>query len=204
MEIKFGGLQTNVPRDRVSPNDPRSEAEIKVGGFTGGDRMFHHRYAKYYSRNLHKYAEQRNNEYVVVEIGILKGSGLALWSELFPNARVIGLDIDISHCESNMESLLQRGAFKTGRPELYTFDQFVDGSDKLGEILAGQKIDIMIDDGFHSEETILNTFEAASPYLSDDFLYFIEDNSTVVGTLRAKFPAAHFASHKSLTVVTPK
>ena len=38
-ELKYGGLQTEIPRRKVSGNDPRTPSELVTGGMIGGDRM---------------------------------------------------------------------------------------------------------------------------------------------------------------------
>ena len=97
-------------------------------------------------------------------MGILKGNGLAMWSDIFPNAEIIGLDIDLGHIQNNIKNLKSLGAFKKSDPELYVFDQFIDGEDEIRKLLNHRKIDVIIDDGFHSDETILNTFHATKPF----------------------------------------
>ena len=61
----------------------------------GGDRMLFNGYAKDYSRYLKSFDCDRR--LIVAEFGILRGNGLAIWCDLFPNARVLGFDIDTSH-----------------------------------------------------------------------------------------------------------
>ena len=67
---------------------------------------------------------------IIAEFGILKGTGLAIWCDLFPDARVIGLDIDLGHFEENRSTLERRGAFKQNKPELHEYDQLVPGDDE--------------------------------------------------------------------------
>ena len=179
-ERKFGGLVVGAPRNKVSELDPRSSAEILEGGMTGGDRMLHHGYARYYSQYLSRFLERPR--VVLVEVGILKGSGLAIWCDLFPSGRVIGMDIDLEHTLSNMENLESLGAFRSNRPELYEFDQLGDKArniELMDGILAGEKVDIFIDDGLHTDDAIINTLEVLMEFLSDGFVYIIEDNSGV-------------------------
>ena len=187
-EKHFGGLHTNVRRCRVSPHDPRTPAQIMSDGMTGGDRMYHHGYAEAYSVHLRPFLSRRNERLTIVEIGILKGTGLALWSALFPNANIIGLDIDLSHTERNLDFLKSRGAFASQAPELHIFDQFEDGSSRIAEILHGRKIDICIDDGYHSRRTIIKTAEAVFPHCAPQFVYFVEDNSRVAKALAKRVP----------------
>ena len=199
-EEHFGGLQKNVPRHTVSKHDPRSSIEIKKGGMTGGDRMTQHGYAKYYAKHLSKFVDNQTKSYTILECGILKGTGLATWSTLFPNATIIGLDIDLTHTKNNLDFLKSKGAFENSKLELYEFDQFIDNKSYIKEILQGRKLDIVIDDGFHSDFTILNTLECLTPHLSDNFCYFIEDNKTVYPKLK-NYTSNNTYRYKQLSVI---
>ena len=201
-EKHFGGLHTNVRRGRVSPHDKRTPTQIMSGGMTGGDRMYHHGYASAYSTHLRPFLSRRGERLTIVEIGILKGTGLALWSVLFPSADIIGLDIDLSHTERNLDFLKSRGAFAGRAPELHLFDQLEDGSSRIAEILGGRKIDICVDDGYHSRRAILKTAKAVFPHLAPRFVYFVEDNSRVANPLAKQFPST-VESIGSLTVLGP-
>lgn len=189
-ELYYGGLVINVPRKAISEHDSRTKEEMFAGGMIGGDRMSNlcHDYAKIYSKYLEKFINKDKKEKIVlVEVGILRGTGLAIWSELFPNSRIIGLDIDLGNIERNMKNLKKRGAFKNDNLELYTFDQFKDNKDLLKKVLKGDKIDILIDDGVHSNETIIKTIDSSLPHLSNDFIYFIEDNNAVHNIIKEKY-----------------
>lgn len=172
-EIIYGGIVNDVPRIKVSTKDGRSTEELSLGGMTGGDRMLHHGYAPTYSKYLSPFIGRPN--LTVVEVGILKGSGLAIWADLFPDSHLLGLDIDPSHFESNKAELLRRGAFLQNTPEIHVFDQLQDGQDRMAEILDGRRIDILIDDGLHSPAAIETTLQAARPHLANDFVAVIED-----------------------------
>ena len=125
LEEHYGGYHTNVPRNVVSDLLP-PDIKLNPSGMTGGDRMTAHKYAKNYSLFLSKFIKDRSKSYVIVECGILKGTGLAIWSTLFPNAQIIGLDIDLSHTKNNLDFLKSQGAFENNNLELYEFDQFAD------------------------------------------------------------------------------
>jgi hypothetical protein len=136
---------TNVARRRVSPRDERTAEQLAFGGITGGDRMLHHGYGPTYARYLRPFLGGWN--LTVAEFGILKGTGLAMWCDLFPDARVIGLDIDIGHFEEHRSTLERRGTFRQNKPELHEYDQLVSGQDRLRQILKGSTLDVVIDDG---------------------------------------------------------
>jgi hypothetical protein len=177
-ERKYGGLITGVERRRVSPLDPRSTEQLKEGGMVGGDRMSSdaHNYAKHYAKHLRRYA---GRSITCVEAGILRGTGLATWSDLFPDGRIIGLDIDLSHFRDNEPSLKKSGAFRRNNVEVHEFDQFTCTPETLEPILRGSKIDVYIDDGFHSDDSITISFKAVLPNLALQCVCFIEDNETV-------------------------
>ncbi len=212
-ESLYGGLVKNVKRRKVSPNDPRSSEEIKRGGMSGGDRMAgpasrrRHGYGANYAKFLKKFLNNEEQEHVIVEVGVLMGSGLATWSDLFPNNLVYGLDIDLSHVKDNMEFLKSKGAFRNNNLSLHEYDQFED-IDKnralLSEILQGRKIKVMIDDALHSDETILSTLQSVKSFLADDFVYFIEDNRTAADKLALLHPNFEVFYQKKLTVLTPR
>jgi len=201
-EYKYGGLAKEVKRKKVSILDPRTKEKIATGGMVGGDRMneIKHHYSPVYSSHLKPWIESKS-EKVLVEIGILKGVGIALWSDLFKNARIIGLDIDLSHIMNNMENLKTRGAFKNNNVELYEFDQFLDNKKVLFEILNGDKVDIIIDDGVHLDSAIINTIESFLPYLQDNFIYIIEDNKTVYKKIIKKYPDFYVTNYGEITII---
>lgn len=200
-ELKYGGKVTGVLRRKVSPHDPRPKDVLWSQPMAGGDRMLDHGYAPHYAKHL-KPLLKLNRPAVIVECGILKGTGLAIWCDLFPQGRVIGLDLDLSHFNDNLEKLRRRGAFQLNRPEVYRYDQFMDQKNFMGKILAGRKIDVAIDDGCHVDEAILTTFKSVRPYLADRFVYFVEDNRQVHKKIKSKYPDLKIVSKNALSVIS--
>ena len=136
----------------------------------------------------------------------MKGTGLAVWDEYFDVKRIYGFDYDLGNFEQNKNNLLKLGAFKKKElPTLRFFDQFADNSKTLEETFGSQKIDVVIDDAYHSDESIINTFNELQPYLNESFVYFIEDNTIAWKKLQIKYPQYKFDyNDNELTVVTKK
>lgn len=204
-EVRYGGYTTMVPRQRVSPFDGRTKEQLAFGGMTGGDRMLHHGYAPTYSRYLLPFLDHAAPgaaNITIAEFGILKGTGLAIWCDLFTSARVIAFDIDLSHFESNRAVLEHRGAFTRNKPELHEYDQLVCGEDRLREVLAGGTLDIVIDDGLHSIESIITTWRSAKPHLSSRFVYIIEDYADLLDTIGSEFEGYDQKAYGMLTVIS--
>ncbi len=161
--------------------------------------MLFHGYGRDYSRYLNTFSY--DDRIVVAEFGVLMGTGLAIWCDLFPNARVLGFDIDTNHFESNRQYFLDQGAFSSNSPEVHKYDQFVENTEYLGEILKGDTIDVCIDDGCHFDEAILCTMRSVIPHLSDRFVYFIEDNSEIRTEINSSYPVLNVFSRGRMTVV---
>ena len=170
----------------------------------GGDRMSprHHDYGRLYARYLAPFLEEETSV-TLIEVGILEGTGLSIWSDLFPKGRIIGLDIDLSHFNSNLGRLIDLGAFKARNHEVHAFDGFVDNTGLLADILRANSVDIAIDDASHVSDAILTTFESVRPFLAEDFLYVIEDNRRVHLELARKYPQFRIDNFRALTMVTP-
>jgi hypothetical protein len=201
LEKEYGGICTNVKRIKVSKFDPRTKEELEKGGMVGGDRMcsIKHNYGYFYADFL-KYFDV-DERLIIAEIGILKGSGLASWSAIFKNSRILGFDIDLSHIKENMPFLKSKGAFVNNNLELYEYDQFQNNHNLLQNLLKTEKVNIVFDDGFHSDDTILTTFDSFFPFLANKFLYIIEDNTTAFSKIQEKYKSVIVKNYGELTII---
>ncbi|MCR4279566.1 MAG: hypothetical protein NUV78_02390 [Candidatus Zambryskibacteria bacterium] len=200
-EEKYGGLVTGAYVNKLSPNDTREFEVLRRKGMRGGDRMnpLYHNYAPIYSKYLKQFLDKK---VALLEVGILRGTGLAIWSDLFGGGRVIGADIDLFNYEENIKNLRELGAFSNKNIEVHLFDQFENNIKLLENILKGDKLDIVIDDGAHTDESILKTLDSICPHLNKNFVYFIEDNSTVWKKVAKKFPKWKVINYHEMTVCT--
>lgn len=176
----------SVPRVITSPADPRRESGFPRHGMTGGDRMqsdgmgFAKMYARYLQKMIH-------NHLTIAEVGILQGTGLALWCDLPNIRRVCGFDIDIRHYIDNQAELVYRGAFTKKYPDLYRLDQYVINYGVLSNALKPGEVDVYIDDGTHDPKATVNSLNAFMPFLRDGALVFIEDIKNFSDTLQSNF-----------------
>ena len=64
-------------------------------------------------------------------------------------------------------------------------------------------LDIVIDDGLHSKDSIIKTAKFLKPYLSDEFVYFIEDvNFDLLDRVKLIFPNSKLYESGKLIVVS--
>ena len=111
----------------------------------------------------------------------------------------------IKHYENNFDNLTKLGAFQKNLPGLYVFDQYEDNREMVANILQGRTIDMVIDDGAHTPESIKKTYESLSPYLSDRFIYLVEDHKDTKKFLKIKEGHTFLNSKdEQLTLVTNK
>lgn len=117
---------------------------------------------------MHRYEELfhhiRNNKINLLEIGVHNGSSLRAWKEYFPNAHIMGLDID-PRCS----------VYAQDRIDIYTGSQIDDGV--LNTIIkdSPKGIDIIIDDGSHLTEHLVYTFNRLFPHVNSGGWYVMED-----------------------------
>lgn len=203
-ERAYGGKQTGIRRRKVSPLDQRTRSQLAKGGMQGGDRYFDHGYAPAYAEAFARF--DREDRLVIVELGILRGSGLAVLCDAFPHSRVIGLEVDLSHWREHGPQLRKLGAFRDNEPEIHEFDELaLDADRRFVEILGDDQdrgFDIFIDDALHDDVSILNTFAWASPHIGRGGRYFIEDNSSARDKIPGRFGEIFdIASFGRLTVI---
>lgn len=136
---------------------------------------------------------------MIVELGILRGVGLATWCELYPDARVIGLDIDLGMFRGNLPDLKARGAFTRNEPEVHEFDELApNAGERLAAIADG--IDLFVDDALHYDAAILYALGYVMPRVTASGVYFIEDNDQVHRKIH--LPGYRVQAEGELTVIT--
>jgi cephalosporin hydroxylase len=121
-------------------------------------------YFEIYERHLARF---RNREVTIVEIGVFKGGSLQMWKQYFgPKARIFGIDIDpacAAFAEESVEVLI--------------------GSQEDRDFLRSLKeripvVDVLIDDGGHTMNQQIATFEELFPHVASDGVYLCEDLHT--------------------------
>lgn len=163
-----------------SPHDQNGHAPWNLGG----DKMADDRngYAPVYAHLLDGFDPQ-----FVVELGVFQGVSMAMWCYLFPYATVIGLDLEFDRFEDNRPALLERGAFTTNYPVLFTFDAYQQDATPLDQFAP---LDLFVDDGPHTADAIANTLRLVGPLMADGGIYVVEDFPAGGDMLAGAFPDA--------------
>lgn len=142
----------------------------RLGGrLYGGTDKVTHGYLAHYD---HHFGRARWRVRTVVEIGVggnearTPGGSLRLWRDVFPRARVIGIDLHDKDVDLG------------SRVSFVRADQT--DTDALARVVEdlGGAIDVVIDDGSHVGEHVRRTFDALFPHVRPGGTYAIEDLHT--------------------------
>lgn len=145
---------------------------INIGRKYGTDKIGHG-YLDVYHEYFSKF---RGKEINILEIGVYNGASMKVWREYFPNANIVGMDVEDK--TRIFESLSGKSMFFLG-------DQ---GNPDVLENMAqevkkktGRGFDIIIDDGSHFQYDMIFSFGNLFPHLSSGGVYVIEDMCTANG-----------------------
>ena len=112
----------------------------------------------------------RNKPIKILEIGILNGGSLEMWRYYFPEATIVGIDINPVCKEHEQEGINVRIGDQTDENFLQSLiDEFGD-------------FDLIIDDGSHHVNHVNKTFQFLFTKLANGGIYFIEDTHAAYWT----------------------
>jgi len=135
--------------------------------FRQNDKRLIHKWIHYFDVYDRHFSRFRNKEIVIVEIGIYQGGSLQMWKDYFgKEAKIFGIDID-PKCkeleEENVKILIgsqsDRNFLKQVRMQI-------------------PPIDILIDDGGHTMNQQITTYEELFGHVKEDGVYLCEDLHT--------------------------
>lgn len=123
------------------------------------DKAYLHNFCNDYEKLLRKDVK------TLWEIGVLDGASLRMWSEYYPNAKIIGYDIEDKSSLSFNDNV-----------SVKLLDQ--SNKSQLSELAKQTDIDIIVDDGSHIIDHQLLTFEMLFNCLKSGGQYILEDLHT--------------------------
>lgn len=128
--------------------------------YHGTDKNTTHSYGPIYEKIL-KGLEGRQN-LAILEIGILGGSFLQVLHELFPDAEIYGVDIN-----------LQNYLYNRNNPKIHLYE--MDGTREETADYLNMCFDLIIEDGSHLMVHQKQTLDFFAPYLKKNGVYITED-----------------------------
>lgn len=131
---------------------------------------------------------KRNEVKLMIEVGTGTGYGLLAWSEIFPNATCVGLDIQ--HPPPGVLN---------GKKRIEFYDGSMTCSVDCNRAVAGRKFDLIVDDASHLVGDSLTALLYLWPSVREGGIYVIEefgccepggDNYSMAPLLKQLFPSA--------------
>jgi SAM-dependent methyltransferase len=135
--------------------------------FRENNRRMIHKWIHYFDIYDRHFSRFRNKEIVILEIGVFQGGSLQMWKDYFgAGAKIYGIDIEPRCKELEEENIT-----------IFTGSQ----SDRkfLREVKSKiPPVDILIDDGGHTMQQQIVTFEELFDHVKEDGVYLCEDLHT--------------------------
>jgi len=126
-----------------------------------------HKWQHYFEIYDRHFARFRGTDVHLVEFGVSQGGSLQMWKNYFgPKAKIFGVDIN-PHCKQVAEAQI----------EIFIGDQ-ADRNFLKSLTTQIPRMDILIDDGGHTMEQQINTFEELFPQVDPHGIYVCEDLHT--------------------------
>ena len=142
---------------------------FKLGLMFNTDKAVGHFYLPHYQRHFRRFKFKRIK---LLEIGVggyehhnYGGHSLRMWKSYFPFAKIFALDI------------YDKSALQEKRIDIFKGSQ-IDGAFLNSVVAKTGDLDIIIDDGSHINEHVIETFKLMFPTLKDGGIYVIEDTQT--------------------------
>jgi len=188
-EARYGGLVWNVTCRESEDVVPMQGGQRAKTVCAGGDRMAsqppNHNYGICYAMVIDAFAKIWEATFkddgsmipLAAEVGVLLGSGVATWADLFPQAQVLALDQYTDNIEANTPNLLAQGAFSSGMYVAHAFDQQAPSHSDVDAYMQASSGQLfwVVDDASHVWDWTVQTHEYLKQYLHRSGVYIIED-----------------------------
>lgn len=126
------------------------------------DKNSYHTYGKIYDELMH---DKLDDKLRIMEIGVDAFGSIMAWSDCFPEAEIVGIDINLGY-----EQTIQ-GRYCRKQDNITLIE--ADATDI--DLKVKGKFDFIIDDGSHKIEEVEKSFVKFFPQLKKGGYYIIED-----------------------------
>lgn len=111
------------------------------------------------------FCKMRDQEFTLIELGVLYGGSLRMWMEYFPNAKVVGVDVN----PEAMDHVPEGASFVLASQ---TDEQAIKAA-----LSSFPPLGIVIDDGSHYVPHMIESFRFLWPMVADGGVYVMEDTA---------------------------
>jgi hypothetical protein len=136
--------------------------QLALSAGTDKSSSYHH-YTQIYSQY---FADLKQKPITFLEIGIFRGASVKFWEQYFPNADLHFIDCTSEYLQYQSQRSKYHFMDQTNRKALQD----------LGKSVGG--FDIILDDGGHTMQQQIISFQSLFPYVKSGGMYIIEDLHT--------------------------
>ena len=122
-----------------------------------------HKWTNYFNIYERYFNSFRSKNPRFLEIGVQYGGSLKMWSEYFENAKIFGIDINPDCKKLEDENISIQIGSQNDKKFLKDFAEKI------------HSLDLIIDDGGHTMDQQINSFEVLFPILNEGGIYICED-----------------------------
>lgn len=156
----YNTLKTSYPISwSIPPMDVLNKYSTD-NNFTGTDKITGHSYGPIYEKIFNELKGRNNLK--ILEIGVFSGSFTQVLHELFPEAEIYGVDI-------NLKNYL----YPKNNPKIHLFE--MDGTRQKTAEFLNESFDLIIEDGSHMTTHQKKSLDVFAPYLKRNGVYITED-----------------------------
>lgn len=135
--------------------------------FTENTGRLIHKWNHYFEIYDRHFSRFRGTDVHIVEFGVSHGGSLQMWKQYFgPNCKIFGIDINPECKKLEEEKITIHIGDQGDRNFLKSLHEKI------------ERIDILIDDGGHTMEQQINTFEELFSHIDQNGVYLCEDLHT--------------------------
>ncbi|MFN0201556.1 MAG: class I SAM-dependent methyltransferase [Bacteroidia bacterium] len=148
--------------------------------FRQNDKRLIHKWMHYFEVYDRHFSRYRNKEVVILEIGVSQGGSLQMWKDYFGDkAKIYGIDVNPKCKELEEENIKIFIGSQSDRNFLREVKKQI------------PPIDIFIDDGGHTMQQQIVSYEELFDYVKEDGVYLCED-------LHTSYWLKHGGGHKRM------
>ena len=138
------------------------------------DKNSRHSYLPIYQQLFNRF---QNSDINLLEIGVLGGESLKLWSKYFSKAEIYGIDIFVRVSFEDVERNLEgfNNILLAGVDSFGEFQKSIDSRNNFLNEINDKMFNIIIDDGHHASTSQIITFNNFIDKLHPSGVYIIED-----------------------------
>jgi hypothetical protein len=140
-----------------------------------------HDFLRLYHRRL---AHLRDSTFVMFEIGVYQGGSVKTWSEYFPRATIVGVDVN-NDCRQNQQGNIQIRIGDASNPQ-FLFDVMKEFGRPL----------VVLDDGSHRWDHQIQSLGILFPNLIPSGIYIVEDLDT---SFDGRLAQADYRAHSNVS-----